>query len=107
MSSYQFSGKKTLVTGASGFIGSHLCRRLSDCGAEVHGVSRTRRAPDKSCLHWWQGDLADIATARDILTLIKPDVIFHLASHVVGARDADVVLSAFRNARNTTIVLLT
>jgi nucleoside-diphosphate-sugar epimerase len=107
MSSYQFSGKKTLVTGASGFIGSHLCRRLADCGAEVHGVSRTRRSPDKTCLHWWQGDLADIATVRDILTSIKPDVIFHLASHVVGARDADVVLSTFNSNLVSTVNLLT
>jgi UDP-glucuronate 4-epimerase len=30
--------KKKLVTGAAGFIGAHLVRRLTDNGAEVFGV---------------------------------------------------------------------
>ncbi len=30
--------KKILVTGAAGFIGAHLVRRLTDNGAEVVGV---------------------------------------------------------------------
>ena len=33
-------GARVLVTGASGFIGSHLVRRLTDSGADVHVVSR-------------------------------------------------------------------
>lgn len=107
MNSYNFSGKKVLVTGASGFIGSHLCRRLCDCGAEVHGISRTTRSTHKSCSHWWQGDLADIGTVRDLLTSIKPEIIFHLASHVVGARDIEVVLPTFNSNLVSTVNLLT
>ena len=89
MSSYQFSGRKILVTGASGFIGSHLCRRLCDSGAQVHGISRSGDSNDKNCSHWWQGDLGESEIVRNVLTTIRPDVIFHLASHVVGARDLE------------------
>ena len=32
---------KVLVTGGSGFIGWHLCRRLCEEGSEVHATSRT------------------------------------------------------------------
>ena len=35
--------KKILVTGASGFIGSHLCKRFADINVELHGVSRTKQ----------------------------------------------------------------
>ena len=33
-------GKKVLITGINGFIGSHLARTLLDSGAVVHGISR-------------------------------------------------------------------
>ena len=34
---------KVLVTGGSGFIGLHLCRRLCEEGSEVHATSRKQR----------------------------------------------------------------
>jgi len=33
-----WNGRKALVTGAGGFIGSHLCERLLSLGAEVRGI---------------------------------------------------------------------
>ena len=35
------AGARVLVTGATGFIGSHLCRRLLADGAEVHALTST------------------------------------------------------------------
>ncbi len=103
----QFSGQKILVTGASGFIGSHLCRRLSMCGAKVHGVSRKIPPKEEHCLCWWQGDLADMQTVRNLLTTIKPDVIFHLASHVAGSRSLELVLPTFSSNLMSVVNLLT
>jgi UDP-glucose 4-epimerase len=101
-----FTGQKVLVSGASGFIGSHLCRRLLQEGAEVHGLSRTRRSHGENGMSWWQGDLSEITTVRGILTSLRPDVVFHLASHVAGARERELVGPTFRGNLMTTVNIL-
>jgi UDP-glucose 4-epimerase len=101
-----FSGRKLLITGASGFIGSHLRNRLCRGDGEVHAVSRTERYSAEDGVRWWQGELAELTVVRELLTAVKPDVIFHLASHVVGARGLDVVTPTFRNNLISTVNLL-
>jgi UDP-glucose 4-epimerase len=97
---------KALVTGASGFIGSHLCRRLGREKTEVHAVSRTKEAGKRDGIQWWQGDVADEAKVRELVSAIKPDAIFHLASHVVGARDLAQVAPTFRSNLMSAVNLL-
>ena len=103
--SSRISGKKILVTGASGFIGTHLCDKLNMNGAEIHGVSR-KHSEGENSIRWWQGDMADINIARSILSDIKPDIIFHLASHVAGARNLELVLPTFHSNLTTTVNIL-
>jgi nucleoside-diphosphate-sugar epimerase len=102
----KLSNRKILVTGASGFIGAHLCQRLNEIGAEVHGISRNIDSDTIIGVHKWQGDLADFAVTRNLLIKIKPDIIFHLASHVAGKRDAELVLSTFQSNLASTVNLL-
>jgi nucleoside-diphosphate-sugar epimerase len=92
MFSDQFANQKILVTGASGFIGAHLCHCLSKSGAEVHAISRTKHQDKTTGLRWWQADLAEVSIVRDLFAAIQPGIIFHLASHVTGARASHVVL---------------
>src|SRR5215207_7424877 len=99
--------QKILITGASGFIGSHLCHRLYQDGHEVHAVSRAVPPTDTDIGRWWQGDCSDFATVHNILRAVNPDVVFHLASHVVGARELEAVLPTFRNNLMSTVNLLT
>jgi nucleoside-diphosphate-sugar epimerase len=40
------AGQKILVTGGSGFLGSHLCRQLLREGCTVHAISRRHRTSD-------------------------------------------------------------
>lgn len=103
----RLDGQRVLVTGANGFIGSHLCLRLCQEGAEVHAVYRSRRPADLGEQHWWQADLADVAEVRKIVYTVRPEVIFHLASHVKGAPDLEHVLPTFHSNLQSTVNLLT
>lgn len=84
-----------LVTGASGFIGSHICRRLLEEGADVHGVSRAAR--EGTGLRWWQADLTDADAAARLVRRIRPDAIYHLAGYASGSRSIDAVLPSLRD----------
>ena len=97
---------RALVTGASGFLGSNLCRRLLDDGAEVHATSRSARTSDHPRLRWWQSDLASEGSARALLREIRPDVVFHLAGQVSAAPGLPLVQPAFHSLLGSTVNLL-
>jgi nucleoside-diphosphate-sugar epimerase len=98
--------RNILVTGASGFIGSHLCRSLRAYGAQVHGISRTTPAGEADGMVWWQGDVADYAVMEQIFAAAQPEFVFHLASEVTGSRDQQVVLFTMRSNLISTVHLL-
>ena len=82
----------TLITGASGFVGSHLMREMRQRGLPARGVSRQDRPglvaiPSYSATTNWHAYLSEV------------DVIVHLAArvHVMRETAADP-LSAFREA---------
>jgi len=95
------------VTGASGFIGAHLCRRLAECDATLHAVSRLPQYSKGERTRWWQADVSDPVAARDLVKSVQPHILFHLASHVVGARKLDAVLPTFHGNLASTVHLLT
>src|SRR4030042_4163903 len=79
------SSKVVLVTGAAGFIGSHLTRQLLERGAEVHILLRKNtdqfRIQDfLEYLTIWYGDLKDFQGICSCIRGSKPQIIFHLAS---------------------------
>lgn len=103
----QLSGKKVLITGASGFLGSHLCDRLCENNVEIHAVSRTERTSDQDSLQWWHGNMEDIEVVQNLFHTIKPDVVFHLSGMVTAAAGAELVLPTFNSLLVTTVNILT
>jgi UDP-glucose 4-epimerase len=78
---------RVLVTGATGFIGSHLCLRLLDLGMEVHGLDDLSRGSLKrakilknSGMSLHKADVRDWATVHEVLHEVKPDAVIHLAA---------------------------
>lgn len=103
----RIAGTAVLVTGATGFIGWHLCRRLLSCHARVHAVSRQAYRSHSDHLRWWQADLRDISAVRRVVNDVQPRIVFHLASRVTGARELQVVLPTFYDNLASTVHLLT
>jgi nucleoside-diphosphate-sugar epimerase len=77
-----------LVTGAGGFIGSHLVTRLLADGYEVHALlrpgSRGRRLERLAGVRRWTGDLNDHSALEHCLKGAHPQVIYHCAGVTRG-----------------------
>jgi dihydroflavonol-4-reductase len=74
---------KVLVTGANGFVGSHLCKQLLEKGDEVRGLVRPgsdRRQLTGVEVELVEGDVADPATLGPALEGVE--IVYHTAAMV-------------------------
>jgi GDP-4-dehydro-6-deoxy-D-mannose reductase len=79
--------KRVLITGISGFAGSHLAEQLLDLGCDVHGTIRRHAVPMHENIEHLRGHIhlheADITSAERINAIfeeIDPHAVFHLAA---------------------------
>ena len=99
--------RKILVTGATGFIGGHLCEALLALGAELHGLSLDACPENlvRGCKAW-AVDLTDIEAVREVVLEIQPQFVYHLAGMVTARQDLSLVLPMLRNNLVGTVHLL-
>ncbi len=99
------SGQRVMVTGASGFIGGALSSRLVEIGAHVTGLSRIPQSVDQ--FDWITCDVTDEKSVRNAVDQAKPDVIYHLASEVTGARSREWIAPCFHANLASTVYMMT
>lgn len=97
------SFKKVLITGISGSGGSYLADYVVEQheDVELHGISRWRTGAsskphlNRATIH--ECDLNDFSAVFRVLSVVKPDVIFHLASHANVRVSFDTPLAVLQN----------
>ena len=94
--------KKVLITGATGFIGAHLAKKLLAAGNEVHIIIRPDSKTvllddiyDKLSVHIHDG------SAEGMINIVhdaSPEIVFHLASlFIANHREEDINALIYSN----------
>jgi nucleoside-diphosphate-sugar epimerase len=89
----RLAGSRVLVTGATGFVGANLVRRLLAEGAHIYAMLRPdsdvwRLADIASQIHWMKCDLHDFSGVSQCISSARPDIIYHSA--FPGGHDSDI-----------------
>ena len=103
--------RRVLVTGAHGFIGSHLARALLDKGYEVgilaretSDLSRIRDIEGRISLH--SADLRDPSSVQKAVEGARPEAVIHLATYyAVEHRPEEVGVMMDTNVKGTIALL--
>lgn len=75
--------KRALVTGASGFVGSHLVDHLHKKGFEIWASCHRQRRNFAFPIHWVRADLTSSQDAFKLIQVSRPHYIFHLAGQSI------------------------
>ena len=114
---------KVIVTGAAGFVGSHLLKRLKELNFETFGIDnfspyysieykvlRVKELGITAKAEIIECDISDFNQLARIITRIKPDYIIHLAAQAgvrLSLSESDFYISAnvrgFQNIVRTSI----
>jgi len=99
-----------LVTGAGGFIGASLVRRLLDAGGEVSILIREDTDPGRLAdilpkLRVIKGDVADATVAAAAVAESRPDAVYHLAAHGGAETQKDIPRILRTNLMGTSALL--
>jgi UDP-glucose 4-epimerase len=88
------SRRRVVISGATGFVGAHLARRMLERGHEVHALvretHRTWRLAEVGGLHVHVADVVDGPAMATVLAGIRPHWVLHLAAYGGYESQADV-----------------
>jgi UDP-glucose 4-epimerase len=104
----ELNWKRIVVTGGAGFIGFHLCKRLSDLTSNLTiydnlSSGKMENVKDVGKVKFVKGDILDL---KKLCSVEKADLIYHLAAQVIVPYSMENPLMDFEtNAKGTLYVL--
>jgi CDP-glucose 4,6-dehydratase len=113
MKERRFSGRRVLVTGATGIVGSALVRELTDSGADVVAVVRDEPAGSPllasgalSQINVVRGSVENLRLVQRTMAEYEIEIAFHLAAQTqVPTADRDPFGTLEANIRGTYVLL--
>lgn len=105
-----FNGKRVLVTGANGFLGSHIVERMVKQNADLSIIVREssdlwRIEEFIKYINIFNGDLRDRSRLVESIKKIEPEIIFHMAAYGVDSRQNDIFDAVNTNLVGTVNIL--
>jgi CDP-glucose 4,6-dehydratase len=105
--------RKVFITGATGFVGAHIAKRLVESGSDVVCLQRDAICENsldvfglRGRLTVINGDLEDLPLMERILNEYEIDAVFHLAAQaLVGAANRSPLSTFETNIRGTYLLL--
>lgn len=101
MSDFSWAGKRVFGTGLTGFVGTHLAKKLKSLGADLFLLEHNRPPIDDT--RTYKGDIANLDAAfAEELTEFAPEIVFHLAAQpLVSIAMGDVCDTIETNVHGT------
>lgn len=103
------SQKNILVTGGCGYIGSHVCRQLSEVGANVTVVDNLSTGFADALINnetLIKGDVGDRKLLDQVMSSAKFDAIIHFAASLIVEESVSDPLKYYENNVANSLVLL-
>lgn len=104
-------GRKVLVTGGAGFIGSHLAEKLVSLGADVYIL--TRKSSDlwrldsvKDKIFIYGVDFLNPGDLKEVLRKISPEIVFHTMADIRVNRELELLGHMIENNFQSMINLI-
>jgi UDP-glucose 4-epimerase len=108
-----FGSTRVLVTGGTGFIGSHLTRRLVAEGAEIHAITTRvsatypwRLLDVREGISLYPVDLTDAGAVEALVAQVRPTHVFHLAADTHVGRSWQRIDECLQTNVRGTVTLL-
>ncbi|MBM3505431.1 MAG: NAD(P)-dependent oxidoreductase [Alphaproteobacteria bacterium] len=95
--------RRILISGATGFVGANLVRRMVERGHDVHAIVRPpkHQPSDRHSKAMWRigevanevqvhhADLRDAEATRQVVKAARPEIVLHFAAHAALAQEID------------------